>query len=369
MVAVKPLREHVNRFIKLIGPWPIEPFYLGFLTFFMVASLYSIDSTVTHSHSAKDVLLRPLFSTIIAFLTMGQLKVATKAFKRYQENLLIYLAVLVIQSFSIWSWIVIFRVLFPVIHASFTAFLSPLPLIRFLFTLLCINSFIGLSREKLSIALKDREEALRIVENQRNLLLDYDEKTRANFSEFLHDRVQSSLVTACLELQSLKTNLDGAAQREITNVINRLETLRSVDVRAASQALSPAVGNADLHNSIALMAESYAPQISVNFPESLRLDEVQSQSEHDLFLGVYRIIEQAFLNSHIHGNAKNFDIDIQTTDGFLTLTIDNDGYPISESRKKGLGTALINAWVRTLNGTWNIDNKDGKVRLEAVLPL
>jgi signal transduction histidine kinase len=367
---VKLIRERIGKYLSLIGPWPIEPFYLGFLTFFMVASLYSLDEGPSHSHSLAEVFLRPVFSTVIALLTMAQLKVAVRVFKSYEKRIAVYLAILLVQSFSIWSWIVLFRYLFPVIQASFTAFLSPLPLIRFLFTLLCINGFIGLSRAKLTSALEEKEFALRTVENQRNQLLEYDESTRARFSEFLHDRVQSSLVTACLELQEIQKDSSGKTALDISRVIENLENLRSVEVRNASQTLSPAIGNADLYTSINLMAQSYAPQIKLNFPYSSEVERMQASASRELLLGIYRITEQAFLNSHIHGNAKNFEISISIASDFLTLTIENDGAPIRSNSPKGLGTAIINSWVRTLNGTWSIENREsGRVVLEAVLPL
>ena len=367
---MKPIRERLRNYLYLVGPWPIEPFYLGFLTFFMVASLYSLDGGPSHSHSLAEVFLRPLFSTAIALLTMAQLKIAIRLFKSYEKHLAIYLGILIIQSFSIWSWIVLFRSLFPVIHASFTAFLSPLPLIRFLFTLLCINGFIGLSRAKLTNALEEKESALRTVENQRNQLLEHDESTRAKFSEFLHDRVQSSLVTACLELQEIQKASSEKVSSEITRVIQLLENLRSVEVRNASQTLSPAIGNADLYTSISLMTQSYAPQIKLLFPYSSEVDEMQTHASRELLLGIYRITEQAFLNSHIHGKARSFEVSISVFEDYLVLKIENDGFPISDVTRKGLGTAIINSWVRTLNGSWSIENiNSGKVALEAVLPI
>lgn len=367
---MKPIRERFGKYLSLIGPWPIEPFYLGFLTFFMVASLYSLDEGPSHDHSLLEVFLRPIFSTVIALLTMAQLKIAIRIFKSYEKRLEIYLGILLIQSFSIWSWVVLFRYLFPVIHASFTAFLSPLPLIRFLFTLLCINGFIGLSRAKLTSALEAKESALRTVENQRNQLLEYDEATRAKFSEFLHDRVQSSLVTACLELQDIQKGSPGEVASEITRVIQLLENLRSVEVRNASQTLSPAIGNADLYTSISLMAQSYAPQIKLTFPYSPEVDAMQRGANRELLLGIYRITEQAFLNSHIHGNANNFTVSISIASDYLVLRVENDGSSIPDETQKGLGTAIINSWVKTLNGTWTIENHGpGKVVLEAVLPL
>lgn len=361
---MNPLLNRCRRYVRLVGPWPIEPFYLGFLTFFMVASLYSLGENVDHSHTFGEIALRPIFSTVIAYLTMGQLILAVRIFKKYIKNIWIYISILVVQSFSIWSWIVLFRELFPQIHSSFTAFLSPLPVFRFFFTLACINAFIGLSRARLSTALSEKEEILKVVENQSALLLQYDEKTRAELSEFLHDRVQSSLVTACLELQEIRSRSNDGISEDISKVINALENLRAVEVRNASQTLSPAIGNADLATSIKLMADSYAPQIKVKIQESPNLDDLQRNSQPELFLGIYRIIEQAFLNAHIHGNAKAFEISFELSQDALKLTLINDGAPLAAQRGNGLGSAIINSWARNLDGEWSITNTpDGKVAL------
>lgn len=370
MGIMKIRLSSIKKYIRLVGPWPIEPFYLGFLTFFMVASLYSLGENANHVHTTGEVILRPIFSTLIAYLTMGQLMIAVRIFKSYTENIWIYLSILAIQSFSIWSWIVLFRELFPRIHSSFTAFLSPLPLIRFLFTLLCINAFIGLSRERLSAALAEKEEVLKVVESQSALLLQYDEKTRATLSEFLHDRVQSSLVTACLELQEVRSRAGDEISDDISKIIDNLENLRAVEVRNASQTLSPAIGNVDLSTSIKLMSDSYAPQINVVIHENPHLEELQKGSQSELFLGIYRIIEQAFLNAHIHGNAQNFEIFFGLSSDYLNLVLLNDGIPLNDDRGHGLGSAIINSWVRNLKGEWKINNtNDGKVAVEVRLPL
>ena len=370
MESMKSPHKLIRGLISSIGPWPIEPFHLGFLTALMVASIYSLGKDFSPVHSTKDVLIRPVFSVFIALLTIVQLKLTLRVVKNYQENLSLYLLILAIQSFSIWSWIVLFRYLFPEIHASFTTFLSPLPMLRFLFTLLSVNAFIGLSRKKLSVALAEKQDALRVVETQRNQLLEHDEKNRAQLSEFLHDRVQSSLVTACLKLQEIARRSEPAVSIDTKKVIAALEELRAVDVRNVSQTLSPAVGNADLHTSIALMVQSYAPHIDVSYQMSAALERVNSQTHPELFLGIYRITEQAFLNSHIHGNAIQFEIIIVVSDEILTLTTRNNGRPLPPRSEKGLGTAIINSWVRKLNGTWSLTNlANGEVELEAVLPL
>jgi signal transduction histidine kinase len=342
---------------------------MGWLTFFMVASLYSLSSNVSGATPAANAFLRPLFSTIIALLTLVQLKLTIRYLSKYRSHLWLYILIFGVQSFSIWAWVVLFRNLFPAIRSSDTPLFSILPIIRFGFTFLVINAFIGVSSAKLEQALHEKEETLELVEHQRNLLLEYDETTRKNLSAFLHDRVQSSLVTACLELQEISRQVDKDSQESLAFIIEKLEKLRSVDVRSASQTLSPAAGNADLLTSITTMTHEYAPAISVEFKNSDAIEKLQLESNPNLFLGIYRIIEQAFLNCAIHGKAKNFTVEISASQDFLHLTTSNDGAPLPAIQKSGLGTAIVNSWVRTLGGSWNLgNNADGRVQLSVELP-
>ena len=369
MLAAKLVLNQLKKLIRVVGPWPITPIYMGWLTFFMVASLYSLSTNVANSTPIANAVLRPLFSTIIAVLTLVQLKLVTKYFSKYLKKFGFYLCIFIVQSFSIWAWIVLFRNLFPSIHSSSTPLLSLLPIIRFGFTFLVINAFIGVSSARLSKALEEKEETLELVEHQRNLLLEYDETTRKNLSAFLHDRVQSSLVTACLELQEISRQVDYDSQESIAIIIESLEKLRSVDVRSASQTLSPAAGNADLITSITVMTQDYAPSINVSFSNTEEIEKLQLESQPNLFLAIYRIVEQSFLNSAIHGKARNFNIDINADESNLYLITTNDGAPAPTPIKGGLGTAIVNSWVMSLNGQWELINTQlHGVELKVQLP-
>jgi glucose-6-phosphate-specific signal transduction histidine kinase len=342
---------------------------MGALTFFMVASLYSLGENIDNGYFSGNALLRPVFSASIAVLTYLQLKITIRILPEYKKSLTLYLLLLVFQSFTIWSWIVFFRSAFPAIHSSFTAFLSPVPLIRFMFTLLCVNAFIGLSRARIAQALEQKEEALKVQEEQSALLLEYDETTRTQLSEFLHDRVQSSLVTACLELQNIKREVDSESGKAISKIIDSLENLRAVDVRNAAQTLSPAVGNADISTSIMVMTQNYAPAVSVKLTITPEIELLQGGQSRELFLGIYRIIEQSFLNSLIHGKATTFEVRIYQTETAIHLVTLNNGEKIPVVMNQGLGSAIINSWVRTLNGTWNFSNNDaGQAELIVRLP-
>lgn len=359
------------RWLKHVsGPWTIEPFYLGFLTFFMVASLYSIHENSSPTYFNSGVILRPAVSTAIALLTLLQLRIMIRLIPSYTRRFSTYLFILSIQAFTIWSWVILMRSIFPDLHSGTMALLSPIPLIRFLFTFLTVNAFIGLSRERLMNALSEKEEMLKIVDQQGRLLLNHDESTRSEISAFLHDRVQSSLVTACLELQEISMLATDEIKVEINRVIHALENLRSNEVRSASQTLSPAVGNEDLATSIKLMGEIYAPNMIVNVNIASDIEDLPQPMHRELFLGIYRIVEQSFLNAHIHGRAREFEVRIARIANSVHLITRNDGTPLVGDFKNGLGTAIINSWVRTLNGSWELgSNADSEAELRVVLPL
>ena len=359
-----------RRLWKLVAPWPIESAYLGSLSFFMVASLYSLGDTHSSTFFSPNALIRPLFSLLVAVLTFGQLFLVKKYLPAAASQRSLYFMVLTFQSFCIWSWIVLLRNIFPSIVPSTTAFLSPIPVIRFLFTMICFNAFIGYSKAKLTEALQANIETLRIVENQRNMLLEYDEKTRRQIAEFLHDRVQSSLVTACFELQRIRRNLGEEFKGDIDEIINKLERLRAIEVRNASHTLAPAVGNVDLATSVQVMGNEYAPHAKIIFKDVPNLEELQKKSPTDLFLGLYRIIEQSFLNAIIHGQATLIEVEIIESRGRLLLKIENNGQLLPPELHDGLGTAIIDSWVRTLKGDWRIENSsNGRVVVSADFPI
>jgi glucose-6-phosphate-specific signal transduction histidine kinase len=118
-----------------------------------------------------------------------------------------------------------------------------------------------------------------------------------------------------------------------------------------------------------VMTQNYAPAVSVKLTITPEIELLQGGQSRELFLGIYRIIEQSFLNSLIHGKATTFEVRIYQTETAIHLVTLNNGEKIPVVMNQGLGSAIINSWVRTLNGTWNFSNNDaGQAELIVRLP-
>jgi signal transduction histidine kinase len=143
--------------------------------------------------------------------------------------------------------------------------------------------------------------------------------------------------------------------------IDRLETLRSIDVRRAARALSPSLGDfLDLRSAIEELAAHYAPSMSVAVSVATDVEGGGAYASQWSRLGAYRIIEQALLNAAVHGRARTCDVRVTRVPGErLEIAVSDDGRGLASHRIPGLGTAVITTWTRVLDGTWSLSAAEG----------
>jgi signal transduction histidine kinase len=79
-------------------------------------------------------------------------------------------------------------------------------------------------------------------------------------------------------------------------------------------------------------------------------------------LGIYRIIEQAIVNSITHGPASKVKIAVgMQSDLTCCVTIDDDGPGANlEAIEAGFGTVLIDSWVSILKATKVVASSPGE---------
>jgi glucose-6-phosphate-specific signal transduction histidine kinase len=102
--------------------------------------------------------------------------------------------------------------------------------------------------------------------------------------------------------------------------------------------------------------------------------ELSDETESIYGLAIYRICEQGFLNALTHGAAENCVVRLSVEDSWVHLTIENDGAGVQGAGRSARGSAVIDAWVSSFDGTWTLRNLEipgntsaGTVRLEAKL--
>jgi signal transduction histidine kinase len=186
-------------------------------------------------------------------------------------------------------------------------------------------------------------------------LIDSDEEIRTHASQLLHDRIQSKLMLAGAKLTRVSEVLSDEGKLGIQPVIKELEQIRSIDVREVSQLLTPNLAGEGLIGSCENLCSEYQPEITFIIDISQEVENLEEETK----LGLYRIIEQAVINSIKHGPAANVRISLERSSADqLVLAVEDDG-PGSKADGSGTGTVVIDAWVSKLGGRKEIESKLG----------
>lgn len=77
-------------------------------------------------------------------------------------------------------------------------------------------------------------------------------------------------------------------------------------------------------------------------------------------LGCYRIVEQGLLNSVIHGQSTQIDINVSIAGSEIVMIMNDNGAGLTtQSPVSGTGMALLDAWTSRFDGAWSLTNRSG----------
>ena len=191
----------------------------------------------------------------------------------------------------------------------------------------------------------------------RETLLRADEELRQQTARFLHDRVQSDLMVAGIKLKNVASHSTYETREVLSRVISILENTRSIDLKNLTHVLAPNFEAVGIDQALKELVAIYGAEMEV----FISVDDECESLDDKTKLGVFRITEQALLNSLIHGPAKTVNVSLaKNPQGFTVLTVSDDGPGgSSEPVKAGVGTAVIDAWVSTLVAKKLIDTVPG----------
>jgi signal transduction histidine kinase len=296
-------------------------------------------------------------------------------FQRYRTwsntNFLYYLTEIAIAECTIFICNpVIIELLGPEYQKHFQAPLTLTPGLFFgsFFIGVCALALLHTAERSIMERLIKADELVRRLEFDREELIKSDEELRRQTSQFLHDRVQSDLMVVAMKLKSIQDESSAEVNTVIAKAIARLEITRTSDLRNLVQILTPNFEGSSLEEVLKLLIEQY----SANFNVSLEVSSAVNSLDENQQLGIFRISEQALLNSLVHGPAKNVHIAIKSTPASLIrLSISDDGPGMALSKAKpGVGTAIIDSWVSILQGSRKINSQPNKgYQVEIEFPL
>jgi signal transduction histidine kinase len=195
------------------------------------------------------------------------------------------------------------------------------------------------------------------LEIDRAELIKADEAIREQASQFLHNRVQSDLMVVGIELKSIARQSSAKVSEMIDRAVLRLENTRASDLKNLIQILTPNLESGTLSSALDILLKQNRSNIDV----SLKIDAKTETLGSSVLLGIFRIVEQAILNSLVHGPAKRVQVSVSTDSAGITeLIVSDDGPGVRiEATSAGVGTAIIDSWVGILKGIKEIDSAPG----------
>ncbi|GEM44680.1 GAF domain-containing sensor histidine kinase [Deinococcus cellulosilyticus] len=221
---------------------------------------------------------------------------------------------------------------------------------------------------------KQQEEAMKALQDSRELLSLAEERTRRMISEHLHSRVQSRLLVAWYQLGQVQA-LDATQQQTLEEVRAALDHIREHEVRLISHQLHPEALQIGLIAALQVLADRLQPVVRVQIRADSALirleDGVEEGLAADRRLVAFRVIEEALGNTIRHGQAREALLSLRLGEGHLDLEVQDNGVGFDPATRSndGLGLRWIQARVEQVGGQWGIEShKGGPTRLWARIP-
>jgi signal transduction histidine kinase len=354
--------QRIRKALALIGPYPYNP-YLIFL-FFCAFFFSRFVSLVTQLPAGPERWKAGGVIILIALIPATIFAGAGWLFQKYRfwssSNLIFYILEVstALYLFKFYTPLInpVLEGLFSyqyraVVSQSNNIFIATLVLVLITFALM------HQAERKITDRLNAANELVEQLKADREELVNLDEAVRRQTSRFLHDRVQSDLMVVGMKLKSISDKTSAEVNEVIERAIARLENSRGKDLKDLIQMLSPNFEAGGLKGSLDVLMMQYESNMSI----SVQVDTESEKLDSLHLLGIYRIIEQALLNSFVHGPAKNVLVTVSTSsDGATEISIADDG-PGTDLTKiqSGVGSTIMDSWVGIVEGKKSIDSEIG----------
>ena len=201
----------------------------------------------------------------------------------------------------------------------------------------------------------------RLLENRlMTAVLRTEERSRADFSRELHDGLGPLLSSAKMSLSALSTEKGGDSCTLIDNTMYVIdEAIRSL--REISNNLSPHVlNNFGLARGIQNFIDKSCAMHStaIEFKTNLRTERFDSNIEVIL----YRVVCELINNSLKHSGCSRIELALILCGDVLQLDFTDNGRGFSprEMMDCGMGLSNINSRIGSLNGSFDIESRDGE---------
>jgi signal transduction histidine kinase len=192
------------------------------------------------------------------------------------------------------------------------------------------------------------------------------DEARRRFERDLHDGAQQRLVSLGLELRTAEATVPpelGDLRDRLSRLANRVNDVLD-DLRELSRGIHPAVLSEDgLSPALASLA------LRSGVPVELRVDLGAERFEEPVEVTAYYVASEALTNTAKHAQASRAEVRATRRDGWLELTVSDDGQGGADAARGSGLTGLVDR-VEAIGGTIHIDSRqDAGTAIHVKLPV
>jgi len=213
---------------------------------------------------------------------------------------------------------------------------------------------------------RDITESRNMEKHIMNVIIETEERERKRFSEDLHDELGALLSTIKIYINTLNNDqIEQGKKKDMIEFTNELIDKTIQSAKNIANNLSPGIIK---RFGLIPALESFCANIQTS--KELKINFSAGQFNHkisqDNEISIYRILIELIHNTIKHANANNIDIVLLSIGKKLTIHYKDNGKgfdfekTINDKKSKGLGLHNIITRIKTLNGTFSLENQDKK---------
>lgn len=353
------MTEKLKKFRDFIGPHPYNPglMFLFFWAFYLSRYLPLMLAQPPGSERWQAGATILLLALIPAFAFSGCALLWNRFRPWPQDKLRFYLLELFLSTtmLNLTFAFVAEHPKFETVEGLRGTTVPPTPIFMFLnfvFTVLLLAA-LHQTESKIQNRLAKADALAARLEQESRVLILAEEELKNQVSQFLHDRVQSSLMVLAMRLKELDPHSDESSRAEVNRIITELESLRMQDLRLAIESLSPNLEVTSLATAISKLVHGNADRVKLMLSLESTVDGLPNETK----MALYKISEQAILNAQLHGQADQINVtgERRSSNFWVWSISDNGEGLVNGTGKPGLGSTLIDSWSRVIGGTKTID--------------
>ena len=219
---------------------------------------------------------------------------------------------------------------------------------------------------------KTNEEIYKLMLDKQEELEEAKKKEQLRISQDLHDNILNKLASIRFNLFALTQKPDETVIKRSIEYIDKIQSVES-EIRTVAHELNfESFQNKGNYRSILeQLIQNQKETYETNCEYSITPDETIETISALIKMNVYRIIQETLNNINKHAKASLISINLYIEEGFLYLSIKDNGVGFKVSKlKSGIGIKNIENRAESINGRLKISseiNKGTKVSLKVKL--